>query len=112
MIPPLCPPRGSFSWGQEVTGGLWENLRRRRREALGKAGHWGVWHSQEMASDWLSQAQASLQLPSGPEAGAGQGLSRLITLRCARLPPQLGLLSDIGASVERAPWDTADVPDT
>lgn len=55
--------------------------------ARGKAGHWGVWHSQEPASD-RSLRPGPL---CGGEAGAGQALSRLITLRCARLPPQQGL---------------------
>ena len=58
--------------------------------APGKAGHWGVWHSQERPLP-LSQAQASLRLPGGSEAGAGQALSRLTAPRCARLPPERGL---------------------
>nr|CAI9696972.1 unnamed protein product [Rangifer tarandus platyrhynchus] len=38
-----------------------------------------------------NEAQASLRLPGGSEAGAGQALSRLTAPRRARLPPQRGL---------------------
>lgn len=59
-----------------------------------KAGHWGGWHSQEMASALLFRGpglSAEDLWPRGCEAVAGQALSSPLTLRCARLPPQLGL---------------------
>lgn len=34
-------------------------------------------------------------LPRAPEAGTGEALSRLMTLRCARLPSQLGLQTSV-----------------
>lgn len=90
LFPPP-PLRVSFGLVLEVTGGpLWESL-----GGGGESTEEG-WPLGGVAFPGnglcpLSQAWASLQWPGGSEAEAGQALSRLITLRCTRLPPQRGL---------------------
>lgn len=88
---PRPPLKVSLGLGQEVMGGpLWESLGG-GGESIGQGRPLGGVAFPGNGLCPLSQAQASLRLPGGSEAGAGQALSRLTAPRRARLPPQRGL---------------------
>lgn len=105
---------GFFLAGTEVTIFVVGGEPVEDREAPRKAGHWGVWHSQEISA-WLSLELAPLQPGLSAEewcpGARGQvrllALSRSVTLMCAVIP--LWWASGRGAPVEGSLWDTANV---